>query len=302
MQTLISVGIMGGMALYALQLQKQMTTTQVFVQASQDELDLANSIRRILDDPNSCRVSLLGEGQYGSPLSSVIVNKSAVDEIGEGIDLELGFSNQGGDQLQQKKFSAIDPDYQKFGKLTIKSIRLVLNNGTGFDYQETFLHEDMAEVVVTYDKKIAVDNSREITKRFPVHVQMTTSVLRQSELFACSTETITTEPPGFEIIDEEIDDDVVIDPGDIGGNLDGCPRSNWRFFKFRGRRKILCRLRQQLIKWRERRENGEQPKSWGDHFRDREKDEQEYRRWKEFRNRERDQEDLDQQNYGAGSS
>jgi len=67
-EVLIVAGIMGMLAVGAMQLFKNVNDGQTFASSNADEQDLRTEIRMILEDERFCRVSLAGNGPKNEPL------------------------------------------------------------------------------------------------------------------------------------------------------------------------------------------------------------------------------------------
>lgn len=127
---LIAVGLAGGLALVIMQLSGNMTSIESRSMASLDAKELLTEFRLILDDERHCRLSLAGEDPAASPVK---FRKNDIDnlESDEGLPVEIWIGNIEGTNRARKKFSESDEQFKKYGKLTIESIRLFMNVGTG---------------------------------------------------------------------------------------------------------------------------------------------------------------------------
>jgi hypothetical protein len=177
-QVIVAAGLLGGLSLVFMQLMKNMGQAQNFAQSKSDEIELKSSIRMILDDERFCRVSLAGNGVSGSPSSPVIFEKQNIDEDNEGLDIALYLSNQAGDARTLKKFNGENNpdanDKSKFGKLTIKTLKLIMNNGIGSNYSDSVGHSDVGILRAIVEKKVSNTQNREITIDFDINVGMST--------------------------------------------------------------------------------------------------------------------------------
>src|SRR5690606_13302406 len=97
----------------------------------------------------------------------VTFNKQNVDEDSEGLDVAFYLSNQAGDLRGIKKFNGANfpdgDDRSKLDKALIKSIKLIMNNGTGFNYTPAMNHRDMGIIRVTISKKVSLGATRDIS-------------------------------------------------------------------------------------------------------------------------------------------
>lgn len=177
-QVLIAAGLMGALTLVFMNLMKNMNQAQSFAQSSADEIELRSTIRMILDEEKYCRVSLAGDGPVGSPSSPVVFEKEDIDEDSEGLDISLYLANQDGDARTTKKLNGKNnpgaQDKSKFGKLTINSMKLLMNNGVGANYADNASHTDIGVIRVEIDKKIAPNKTRQLVMDFDVNLVMAT--------------------------------------------------------------------------------------------------------------------------------
>jgi len=178
-QVIVAAGLLGGLSLFFMQLVENMGQAQNFAQSKSDEVELKSSIRMILSDEKFCRVSLAGNGPSGLPSSPVVFKKQDIDdEDTEGLDIAFYLSNQAGDTRTLKKFNGANnpgvSDKSKFGKLTIKTMKLIMNNGVGSNYSDSPAHNDIGVIRVITEKKVSSTQTRDIIMDFDVNVAMTT--------------------------------------------------------------------------------------------------------------------------------
>jgi prepilin-type N-terminal cleavage/methylation domain-containing protein len=185
-EVLIAAGIMGLLAVGAMQLIKNMNDGQTFQTSSSDEQDLKSEIRMILEDERFCRVSLAGNGPLGHPINPVLFRKANNDQDHEGLEVELWLSDQKGEKRTLKKFSAKDAKLNIFGKLQIESMKLIFNNDVPRDYLEMPAHGDVAELRINYQKKISSTQSRSAQLKFPIKVGLKTDSGRWTTILTCS--------------------------------------------------------------------------------------------------------------------
>lgn len=177
-QVLVVAGLLGGLSLVFMQLMKNLGQAQNFAESKSDEIELKSSIRMILNDERFCRVSLAGNGPSGSPSSPVVFEKQNIDEDAEGLDIALYLSNQAGDARTLKKFNGENnpgtDDKSNFGKLKIKTLKLIMNNGIGSNYADSSSHNDVGKISATIEKKNSSTGTREVVMDFNVNVEMST--------------------------------------------------------------------------------------------------------------------------------
>lgn len=172
---------MSGLSVMFMNFVKNTNDVQASVQAKSEEMELRTSIRMILDDERYCRVSMAGNGVSGSPVTPVTFKKQNVDDIAsEGLDIALYFSNQSGDTRSLKKFNgANNPgtnDKSKYGKLTIKSMKLIMNNTVlpGPNYPDQAGHSDIGILRAVVSRKTSLTTSKDTILDFDVVVGMAT--------------------------------------------------------------------------------------------------------------------------------
>lgn len=185
-EVLIVAGIMGLLAVGAMQLFKNVNDGQTFAASNADEQDLRTDIRLILEDERFCRVSLAGNGPLNQPEKPVLFRKANNDEDTEGLEVELWLSDQKGENRTVKKFSGKDPKFNTFGKIQIESIKVIFNNDVARDYLEMPAHGDIAELRINYLKKISSSQTRSAQLKLPIKVGMKTDSGGWTTLLTCS--------------------------------------------------------------------------------------------------------------------
>jgi type II secretory pathway pseudopilin PulG len=196
-QVLVASGMMGGLTLVLLQFIKNTNDVQASTQAKSEEMELRTSIRMILDDERYCRVSIAGNGVSGFPTVPVTFKKQNVDDSAtEGLDISLYYSNQTGDTRTLKKFNGANnpgtSDRSNFGKLIIKSIKLIMNNSVtpGPNYADKASHSDIGVLRAIVTRKTSMTTSRDSILDFDVIVGMATGQSPQTpgvtKLLSCT--------------------------------------------------------------------------------------------------------------------
>lgn len=191
---MVAAGLVGGLALAVMQITKNSQTGLKFAEGMSDEIDLKDNVRSILGNPSFCRLSLAGNGPEGTPSSPVIFKKQLNDQDNEGLNIEFFLGNQLGTARTTKKYSGTDTSANKYNGLTIKSLKLIFNNGTGFNYSTSTFHQDTATVRLVFEKKYD-QTVREKQMDFQTTVSMQTDVLGNSTILGCNL-TPTTAPSG----------------------------------------------------------------------------------------------------------
>lgn len=209
-QVMVAAGLLGVLSLVFMQLTKNMSDQQSFAQSKNDELEIATSVRQLLNDERYCRVSIAGNGEKGDPETPVTFKKSENDQDSEGIDIALYASNVDGIKRTIKKFNgANNPgelDKSKFGKIKIKSMKLIFNNSDAdgnlnWDYDDSPSTNDIATLRVVLEKKISANNTREITEDFSLIVNVSTGQDPESSgvsrIISCNSESLVTETEDY---------------------------------------------------------------------------------------------------------
>lgn len=177
-QAAMAAGLMGGLALMGAQMMGQMNKSQKGLEGSTDINELRYAIRNLLNTPNNCRVSLAGDGVLGSPVSPVVFEKENIDEETEGLNVSLYLSDQTGDLRGLKKFNGRDnpggDDKSDFNTVSIKSMKLIMNNSVGSNYADSIFHSDVGIIRVSVEKKVGKNKTRDYEYDFDVTVGMQT--------------------------------------------------------------------------------------------------------------------------------
>ena len=179
LQVVIASGILGGMAVVVMKLMSNMAQINTTSASKTDEIAFRSAVQILLQAQKHCRVSVAGDGTYGSPTNPVTFRKSDIDEDDEGLPIALYYANQDGTARLTKMFNGRDDnpggeDKSVVGKLVLKSMKLHMNNGTGFDYTDMPVFTDPGVIRVIADKQIQAGKSREVTFDFNVNVVLTT--------------------------------------------------------------------------------------------------------------------------------
>lgn len=189
-QVIITVGILGGLSLASMQLISNMRQGQSVMQSKSDEIELRNSIRMILNNERFCRISIAGEGTLGTPTNPVTFFKQDIDEDTEGLDIALYASDQAGTTRTLKKLNGRDnpgtEDKSYFGKLRIASAKLIMNNGTGFNYNTSPVHNDIGIIKIVAEKNISNTQVRTVNMNFNISLILSTSFANETTILGCS--------------------------------------------------------------------------------------------------------------------
>ncbi len=192
---MVAAGLLGGLSLAVMQVMKNINDGQSRAGSVADEAEMTVVIRMILDNPNYCKMSLAGMTfkKEDVDFGGVEVERSSnFTSASEGLDVELWYSNIAGNTRTIKKFNGDDnisgSDKSKFGKLKIKSMKLVMFNGPTAcpdNYCSTDTN-DIGQLVVLYEKKINSSQSRPAIKTFPLNLGFTTDGSGVSTIQFCS--------------------------------------------------------------------------------------------------------------------
>ena len=188
-EVLVTIGLLGVVALGVMQLMKNIGQGQNFAKTSADEIELRTEIRLLLDEERFCRLSLAGNGPFGSPTTPVSFQKMSIDEDHEGLEVELWLGNAQGTTRTNKKFSATDTSKNTYGKLRITSMKLFMNNGTGTNYPENPFLVDFGELRVTVEKSVSETQKRTVPIKFPIMMGLSTDAGGNTTIISCSRDT-----------------------------------------------------------------------------------------------------------------
>jgi len=188
-QVMISVALLGSVSLAFMQLMKNMDQGNIRAKSSADESELRSEIKMIIDNEKFCRISLAGNGNEGSPTVPVTFQKTNIDQDTEGLNVELWLSNQAGNTRTIKRFSGTNTTKSTYGNITIKSIKLIMNNGTGINYSASTNHSDVGKLKIMIEKKMGTSDGRDLLLDFPVNVQMSTNAGGVTTILSCSSQT-----------------------------------------------------------------------------------------------------------------
>lgn len=188
---MIAIGLVGTVSLAVMKLMQNTSQIHSHAQEFNDQLELSYEIRSILENETFCRLSLAGNGPEGSPAVPVQFEKRNIDEDNEGLNVELWLGNQAGTLRTRKVISAIDPGIRKYGKLTLKSIKLIMNNETGINYSNSSLHSDMGKIRLVYEKN-GGNTERTKIENFPIMLKMKT-ILGKTTILSCRSGSLSKE-------------------------------------------------------------------------------------------------------------
>ena len=186
-QVMIGIGLLGGLAVGVMQVSKNMNFVQSSAQATQEEIELSSGIRGILDIQDNCSVSLGGLNPNTSP---VTFKKRDIDSLNSGKTFEL-FSkvknHQTGQISRIKRYSSNDPAFKKFKNLEIKNIKLVMDNGSGFNYGPSQGYSDSGKLIVDIEKTLSATSKTSKRLTFNVIVNTKTDNNGVSTILSCQS-------------------------------------------------------------------------------------------------------------------
>ena len=173
-------GIVGGLSLVMLRTLDIVNKRGREASNLLDEAGLRKTVEDLLADPRHCKVSLAG----GTADPPVTFTKSNIDGVSDtGMAVELYASNSAGTARGGKKLSGTDNAKKKFGKLTVDSIRLVLDSSTGA-HTNGQANEDTGVVNVGYTVKVK-KHSKAKSMSFRISVEANTNNSGVSTLTGC---------------------------------------------------------------------------------------------------------------------
>lgn len=205
---MIAASIMGGMGLAMMRMMDNATKGSSYALAVADEINLRQELNLLVGETKHCSVSLAGD----TTATPIVFKKDQIDgeDPTDGENVELYLSNVAGDTRQLRKFYP----GADFGKLEIKSIKLLMDNGVGFDYPEDPSDSDIGKIRVVIDRKFGPNNSREKTIEVPLNIEFSTDSSGESTILSCKKQGSVTV--------EELEVETVITYRDYGGAKEYC--------------------------------------------------------------------------------
>lgn len=183
---LMAMGLAGVLAVVIAQISKNSTDVSIRAFSSQEELELLNEIKMIISDPKYCKISLVDN----IPFKKINIDGAPSTE---GLDIELWLSDINGTARTVKKFNGENNpgsnDKSIYGKIIIKSIKLVMNNTTGINYPDSPSHSDIGQIKVQISKKNSSKTSMDKNLR-PINIRVNmASSGGNSTILSCSQST-----------------------------------------------------------------------------------------------------------------
>lgn len=122
-ELLIVAAVLGGIALFVMQLNKNATRAQVDASATTDLLDFRKEIDFLIENINDCSASLMDMVFRGSTIKN------------SPLQVELWSADQTGKRVR-KRFSSSGPPFNKIGKVNVESIEFSMPDSNGLDFKE----------------------------------------------------------------------------------------------------------------------------------------------------------------------
>jgi hypothetical protein len=180
LEVMVSIGLLGGVAVLVMNLGKQGSDIQSRSLSGKDEVEMLSVTRTILSQAKNCAESLkLGVAR--TPIQVKKINNDQADN-GEGIETEIFQTDYNGNP--HKVLSKVGTE-SSFGKVNITSIKLVLNNGVGFNYPASSLHSDTGIIRISYT---VPRGTKKLDKRsdFIINLSMKTNGSENTTMLNCS--------------------------------------------------------------------------------------------------------------------
>ncbi len=173
-QVLIATAMLGALSLGVMQVSKNMSDVNRDAHSSLDVLMLKEEIYSIINDSEECSFSINDGIQF---------KRSEIDDKEtEGRNLELFLARYDSVQKKrvkgEKRFSATDEKFSKYGKIKIKKIKMVLDPGS--DYSEGTI-TDNGYLLVDFEKPDGKDFKFEIRTK----VEVVTDNANKSKFTKC---------------------------------------------------------------------------------------------------------------------
>lgn len=190
---IVAAGVLGIVAVGLINLQKNMSFIQQQGAGVQSVAALTQEVRMMLQNPDSCTVSLAGNiDQSGAPQNPVLFKKQEVSSADSGLPISLFTPSQDGLTREEEKFHSS----LSRGDLVIKDISLVMTNGAVSNYAQSDFHKEIGYVRVLVEKKVG-NKKREVLlnppEGFPVAVTMKTDSAGVTTILGCNLHKKTAE-------------------------------------------------------------------------------------------------------------
>lgn len=181
----VAAALMGGLALMMMRIMDNINSGKIFMEAMADEDDLRSSLKILLENSKHCSISLRGKTFKKKEIDfdnlPISRSTSNFNSSSEGLDIDLWYSDMGGVNKTRKRFNGADypgsRDLSQFGRIKIKTIKLVMNNGNGPCSGNYCDNEssDLGQIAILYEKPIRLGKMREQKLVFDINVKMQTS-------------------------------------------------------------------------------------------------------------------------------
>ena len=146
-EVLVALGLTGIIALALMHFSKQGMEIQRSAATGLDELEMIQLMRNILSKPQNCHEAL----KTGLARGPIKFYKKDIDEPLEDEGIETEFYRKAYDGSLKKMFSSVG-DESKYRQIEITSIKLVMNNGEGFNYPANEKINDTGVFHIRYKK------------------------------------------------------------------------------------------------------------------------------------------------------
>jgi prepilin-type N-terminal cleavage/methylation domain-containing protein len=165
-EIMVALGLVGGIAMIVMNLGKQGSDIQRTSMVNQDEIE-----------------SL----KIGPSREPMTFKKEEVDGTDKDEGFETALYQVAADNSVAMILSS-DPDSptSRFGRIKIKSIKLLMNNGTGFNYPQNTLHYDEGIIRITYEKTLGGDKFLTKIEDLGLSVSMSTNASGLTTAISCA--------------------------------------------------------------------------------------------------------------------
>lgn len=198
-EIMVALGLVGGIALVVMNLGKQGSDIQRTSMVSQDEAEMLSHVRLLLANEKNCTSSLTLGPNPASPVPAVFKKRDA-DEPEKNEGIETAIYQRAHDGSVKRVLGAGTGSAGRYGKIKIFSVKLLFNNGTGFNYSQDDQHSDTAIIRLAYGKPAGGDKFTNKVEDIVIKVLMSTdasgtttatSCSKESELFTKNTVAVT---------------------------------------------------------------------------------------------------------------
>ena len=180
---LVASGMLGLLSIGLGEVMKRIKMGEREIASVQNQFELQKEMALLLDRENHCKAGLVWQTADRNLGTIKLFAKSAVSDYkaGKSRRVELWTAKDGTGTRGTRKFF----DGQKYGKITIKSIRFTLDSSTGQLPPRKRSHKDLGKIHVVVSRKMANNRLRDHSFTFPLEVNLTTNNQSLARINTC---------------------------------------------------------------------------------------------------------------------